>query len=240
MPKRKRSGSKFKSRKRGRTASVGVRRNSRITSLARRTGKRSFRKATKFFASAVFPETKTVTFTYFVSISLDPSANLAASQDFNCNDIFDPEVAVGGHQPRGHDEWATHYNNTKVLSSTCTATYYNGEIGNIGAIAVNKSGFVLETPNMNNIKEGIDYRGRDLQVGNLPTKISSNWNVKQYPQGTPSSSKQAFFGAQPATRPTYRVMLINAAPTTNPVLVTVHVKLTYTVMMFNRKRIAES
>lgn len=36
---------------------------------------------------------------------------------FRCGSIFDPDYTGGGHQPLGHDEWATFYNNYSVVQS---------------------------------------------------------------------------------------------------------------------------
>lgn len=40
---------------------------------------------------------------------------------FRANGVFDPEVAIGGHQPRGFDQFMTLYTEFIVLSSTITA-----------------------------------------------------------------------------------------------------------------------
>lgn len=44
---------------------------------------------------------------------------------FSMNDIFDPEYAVGGHQPMGFDQMAGLYNRYIVLGSKLTVTFYD-------------------------------------------------------------------------------------------------------------------
>lgn len=41
------------------------------------------------------------------------------------NDIFDPEFAVGGHQPMGFDQMAAMYNRYLVLGSKITVSFYD-------------------------------------------------------------------------------------------------------------------
>lgn len=40
------------------------------------------------------------------------------TQQWRCTSIFDPQVAAGGHQPLGHDQWRTFYERYTVLSCT--------------------------------------------------------------------------------------------------------------------------
>ncbi|WP_445772381.1 hypothetical protein [Rheinheimera sp.] len=42
---------------------------------------------------------------------------------FLCNGMFDPEVALGGHQPFYFDQLSAIYNHFTVLSSVCRATF---------------------------------------------------------------------------------------------------------------------
>lgn len=58
----------------------------------------------------------------------------AFDYSFNGNDIFDPDFSGGGHQPRGHDQWAVFYQ--KYFVHSCTAsvkvsntTYVGDEAG---------------------------------------------------------------------------------------------------------------
>lgn len=54
-----------------------------------------------------------------MNFASDPSAATPiATLIFRANSIFDPEYAVGGHQPLGHDQWAYFYDHYSVISST--------------------------------------------------------------------------------------------------------------------------
>nr|AGA18401.1 hypothetical protein [uncultured marine virus] len=49
---------------------------------------------------------------------------------FRANSIFDPDYSLGGHQPRGTDQYAEIYNMYTVHSSSCAITWcYQGYLG---------------------------------------------------------------------------------------------------------------
>lgn len=53
-----------------------------------------------------------------------PVGGTLATALFRANGIFDPDVAAGGNQPIGHDEWALVYNHYVVLGSKITVKFY--------------------------------------------------------------------------------------------------------------------
>jgi len=65
---------------------------------------------TRMLAKLKYVETITAT---------NPLASIAQFW-MRANSIYDPNPAVGGHQPYGHDTYATIYNQYTVLSSKCT------------------------------------------------------------------------------------------------------------------------
>jgi hypothetical protein len=48
-----------------------------------------------------------------------------ASYQFRVNSIFDPNYTGTGHQPLGHDQWATFYNRYRVRKMTYRITFTN-------------------------------------------------------------------------------------------------------------------
>lgn len=56
-------------------------------------------------------------------IAIDPSAGLAGTHLFSANGMYDPDVAIGGHQCRGFDELMAMYDHFTVISSKVTATF---------------------------------------------------------------------------------------------------------------------
>lgn len=63
-------------------------------------------------------------------------ATATAVNQFRFNSLFDPEVALGGHQPYGFDQWMAMYSRFTVISATARltcvptdGTYYSGNFG---------------------------------------------------------------------------------------------------------------
>lgn len=64
---------------------------------------------------AGFPESKKVRLRYATSLTLDPPDTGTLSYTSICaNGMFDPELALGGHQPMGFDQWMAVYNHYTV------------------------------------------------------------------------------------------------------------------------------
>lgn len=61
---------------------------------------------------------------YCTQLQMDPASGGSTSTVFNANGMYDPEVALGGHQPHGFNELTTLFANYQVLSSTLEATLY--------------------------------------------------------------------------------------------------------------------
>jgi len=61
---------------------------------------------------------------YTTQVQLDPGSGGSASMVFSANGMYDPEVALGGHQPHGFNELTALFANYQVLSSACEATLF--------------------------------------------------------------------------------------------------------------------
>lgn len=64
-----------------------------------------------------FPQKKLVRMRYTESVIINPGATFVAYHEFLANSIYDPNFGGVGHQPRGHDQWATIYNHYYVLGA---------------------------------------------------------------------------------------------------------------------------
>jgi len=63
-----------------------------------------------------FPSRVNVNLKYVATFTLDPGS-ATDTKVFNLNGLFDPEVAIGGHQPSNFDLWMSVYN--KYTAHTC-------------------------------------------------------------------------------------------------------------------------
>lgn len=87
---------------------------------------------------APFPFRKRVTMNYCVIFTATPPAVSSAitNTQFRFNSLFDPDVALGGHQPYGFDQWMAMYTRYTVISATAKLTcnptdavFYTGNFG---------------------------------------------------------------------------------------------------------------
>lgn len=70
------------------------------------------------------------TIRYVETIDLVPSSETATGKAYLANGCYDPRVAVGGHQPRGFDQFAELYQKFTVKSSKISVTFaYEGYLG---------------------------------------------------------------------------------------------------------------
>ncbi len=74
--------------------------------------------------AGIMPDRKVATLRYFVGQVVDVDTTFKTLQ-FRANGLFDPEIAVGGHQPRGFDQWMVLYEKFAVMSCTINVKIYN-------------------------------------------------------------------------------------------------------------------
>lgn len=64
-----------------------------------------------------FPQSMKATLRYSTSADFALTSNMAVAHQLRANDLFDPQYALGGHQPRSFDEYMKLYSTFTVLSS---------------------------------------------------------------------------------------------------------------------------
>lgn len=87
----------------------------------RRYKKKSYPRKNMISPSGV-PTVRFVKMRYVTRIPLTTGVAVVSAQ-FRANSIFDPEVALGGHQPMGHDTMSTLYNHYTVVGSKLTCDW---------------------------------------------------------------------------------------------------------------------
>ena len=77
-----------------------------------------------------FPTSMVSTLRYTTRAEFTPTGTTTQALSFRANDLFDPEAAVGGHQPRGFDEMMELYKTFTVTSSKIVVNWmYEGYDG---------------------------------------------------------------------------------------------------------------
>ncbi len=107
----------------------------------------------------ILQRTVTSTQRYADTVTLTTGAaqpELTGFHVFRANSVFDPDFAIGGHQPRGFDQLASLYDEYIVTKAVITVRFQNTSTTSspYGFIAVRPSG--VENPDFFNILEGPD------------------------------------------------------------------------------------
>lgn len=101
--------------------------------MARRYRKRRFRRRRKrtFVHRSPIARKMVTKLRYAEQVDLNPTAGVVAGHIFSANGLYDPNIAVGGHQPRGFDQLMALYDHFVVLGAYITVNYDNtGNAGN--------------------------------------------------------------------------------------------------------------
>jgi hypothetical protein len=80
-----------------------------------------------------------VTLKYTELLTLSMATTVGNQQTMRLNSIFDPNSAVGGHQPYGYDQLAALYNRYRVLRTRWRITFGN-QAGNYDLVVVPLNG----------------------------------------------------------------------------------------------------
>lgn len=153
-----------------------------------------------------------VTLPYCEQFALDAAASTPSAVQFLANGIFDPNVAVGGHQPLGRDQFADFYAYYRVVSSTCRCEFIPASNTSavqqyVGIEISENSGFtptgmsqIVERGNGNYKPLGLDNGGHDY------ADVRTSWNAKTWIGPTSKNDQyQAAVGADPTNLIYYNV-----------------------------------
>lgn len=97
-----------------------------------------------------FPQSMATKLRYVDSIDLTPNSQTAVGVSFLANGMYDPDTRVGGHQPRGFDQYTELYQKFTVKASKISVTFaYEGYMGAASFDSVNRPslGFYTKTTN---------------------------------------------------------------------------------------------
>lgn len=115
--------------KRQRT-STGYTGGTQTGSKGRSKGKRKNSRITVPKNKLAFPQSLRTKLRYVVRREFEFTNTTAIQVRMRANDLYDPEYATGGHQPRGFDELMNVYGSYTVIGSKCHAQFmYEGYMG---------------------------------------------------------------------------------------------------------------
>lgn len=137
--KRKYGLAKRKNTRRSR-ATVPTKKRARYVVRRRTARRRAFNFARLSIPRGPVEHYKLVKLRYAAHFNLNcgPTNDYWSNVQFRADDIFDPDVATGGHQPQGRDLMFTQYDKAIIVGSTCTMA----AVPTRNEIAINQSGSV--------------------------------------------------------------------------------------------------
>lgn len=188
-----------------------------------------------------------VTLRYSENVTLDAGITTKAYDTWRANDIFDPYVGLGGHQPLGADEWATFYNHFTVLGSKITATYFAASAGAANAagcvVKVSDTGTWLQTNLDTIIEQNRSKVGHLMPLGSGRDMINlvAYYNPKTFFGVTNPSDEHDLRGitggggASPTEQAYFHCGTSATAPGDNPGPINLRILIEYKVLFTERK-----
>lgn len=157
------------------------------------------------------PNEKWVRFRYVQEIGIDAGLAGMGSRYFRANSLFDPDEAIGGHQPLNYDQLIFGYKNYTVYGAKLTMTYlkpistssvpgyYGIFIDDDNALTYTTAPAIIES-NQRGSKwkstMGIEYTDRSVTAGFSAKKFFGVTNLDALVFGAPKGgnpAKPAFF-----------------------------------------------
>lgn len=91
------------------------------------------RRRRKYLPMAGFPNNKLVKMRYVdeLRISTGAGSSLSKSAPFVANGLFDPYYPLGGHQPKGFDQWMAIYSHYNVIGAKITVKLASSGSNNV-------------------------------------------------------------------------------------------------------------
>jgi len=246
MP-RKRTSSKRK---------LGKRKTYRKRSTRKRRGSSNvaFSDPTRWMG---FPKNKVVKMRYVQYKQVDLTNTSTGGFDgfyMSANGIHDPDAAVGGHQPMGHDQWQIFYNHYVVLGSKCKVTYASRDNVVAQPIIVGISIEDDTTSAATDVQTIQEYGGAKYKMFQGYTsmgtrQVSANFSAKKFFNVTDMkdnlTDKGANFGANPTDQAFFRIFCCTAdgnaaVGATGDVIIGCNVEIEYIVALQEPKELPKS
>lgn len=195
---------------------------------------------------SIVPKTLLRTFKYMATKEIIPvTGGVLNELVFKANGMFDPQVALGGHQPYGFDQWMTWYDHFTVVKSKMKIVIVykdpNSNSTPFGGYATLRldDGGTLETV-VSKVLElpGTKYKffGHDERA-----VLTKTFNARRFFGGGSKVGSEGYKGNtfnDPAEVAYFNLGF--APPLTGTPAVSVHIEILYTAMLTERRTVAQS
>lgn len=204
------------------------------------TSNRAIRAALR---SDPFPTAQIVKMRYCETIEIDPGTASATAYYFRANSIFDPNQSGTGHQPYGHDTFATMYNHYQVVKARlhCVFLPFNNDISGSAQCGVSVEDGSSTLTTFDTVRESKGCKSGVLAYGQGKLALSVGYNsAVHFPAGTPQATT-ADFGANPSEVAYFKIFAQAVSPAfQDPGRIPIIVTIDYTVKVWELKYLTQS
>lgn len=184
-----------------------------------------------------FPTMQRAQFRYCTDISLDPGVGTPIHHLFNATSIFDPDTSGIGHQPYGHDQYASIYNHYRVDKAIITITPSKNSTSIVGVCLQADTTLQLDR---DLCRERKGATVMPLQGNTRSSKLQLSYFRKgTFPLDT-SDSYSALFGNNPAENVYFDVFNMGNEASENPIATPFQVTVTYFCTLWEPKTLLGS
>jgi len=186
-----------------------------------------------------------VTLKYCDTFTVNPTAaGVIAAQLWKANSAYDPDYAVGGHQPMGFDQWMTFYNHYQVLSSHITAYFTVQSTDSVrndayGGIYLDDDTTTISGMNAIMEQSNSTWKPLNLSGSGGAVKIRKSFNSRTFFKGWKSpDSLRGNSGADPAEMAYFHVWTCGALTDSPPA--TIQLVIMYKLLLTEPRTLAQS
>lgn len=233
IPKRR-----YATKKRSRTGAKYGTRNNQIT-RARTTGESQIWPYRSLGLGQIFdpfPAQIRARLRYNTTVSFSAIGGTLDTKLFWANGIFDPEYAVGGHQPYGHDTYQSIYNHYMVESATIVLTPTENADGVLGCSITDDASV---QGNFDTVKETKGVSMKAMGANGTPMNVVQYYNRNQM-YNRHQMNEGAAFGSSPTEAAFFHTWFCPKSTSAADETLTCMVSITYTVSMWELKDLGQS
>lgn len=231
--------------------------NKRAKKKYKPRAKKTYRKkrvVPRFGFSGMYPKTRMMSFPYVEHQKMDVGVYPAINQYFySCVNMNDPVVAVGGHQPLGHDEAMLLYDHFLVAGAKITVTFNSTNTSAypvVCGIYLCDSTTVTTTSISQLLEQGkAKYRYLNIQDGTKSCTITSTYSAKKWFNVSNIKDNRTLLGGAFSTGSTYTGdgvywCVFVASPeyggATDPPEIFTNIRINYCAVVSEPKELAQS
>lgn len=193
------------------------------------------------------PAGQKVQMKYYEEINMKNLVVAYSEATYRAFSIYDPAVAVGGHQPLGHDQWAVFYKKYRVMGSKIEVRFSNHYAPTAGSenVPVTFGLCLTETTtsiaDIGTLIEQPVSKWKTASFGEsytLSLPYNSNWQTKGDLGNKYDDDNAADFGSTPAADSYYHIIASRLGVST--LYATAHICITYDVWVFDPIQLTQS